>query len=137
MFTIKIEQKIYKLGGVKIGGIPGKDPTVLIGTIFYRKQKIVLDEHEGLFDKKKAETFIRRQEELSDITGNPCMLNIEGSTSKALEKFIDFAADSTDIPFLIGGSTVEIRRTGLKHVVDIGIKKRVFYNSLMPGCSIA
>ena len=134
MFTLRRTQKVFDVGGVKIGGIPGKDPTVLIGTIFYRKQRIVKDEGKGLFDKEKAEEVIRRQEELSDITGNPCMLDIEGSTPQALERYIDFAADSTDIPLLMGGPTFEVRRTGLKRVVECGLTSRVVYNSLMPGC---
>jgi len=134
MFTLRRTQKVFDVGGVKIGGIPGKDPTVLIGTIFYRKQRIVQDEGKGVFDEEKAEEVIRRQEELSDITGNPCMLDIEGPTPQALERYIDFAADSTDVPLLMGGPTFEVRRTGLQHVVESGLISRVVYNSLMPGC---
>jgi len=107
---------------------------VLIGTIFYRKQRIVQDEKRGLFDGEKAEKLIRRQEELSDITGNPCMLDVEGSTSQALERYIDFAADATDAPLLLGGPTFEVRRAGLKQVEEAGLAGRVVYNSLMPGC---
>ena len=107
---------------------------MLIGTIFYRKQRVVQDEGEGFFDAEKAEKLIRRQEELSDITGNPCMLDIEGPTIKALERYIDFAADVTDMPLLIGGPTAEVRRAGLKRVEEGGLADRAIYNSLMPGC---
>jgi len=134
VFTLRRTQKVFDVGGVKIGGVPGKDPTVLIGTIFYRKQRIVKDEGKGVFDEEKAEEVIRRQEELSDITGNPCMLDIEGSTPQALERYIDFAADSTDMPLLMGGVTFQVRQEGLKRVVESGLTSRVVYNSLMPGC---
>lgn len=119
---------------MKVGGIPGRDPTVLIGTIFYRKQKIVQDEKRGLFDKGRAEKLIQSQEELSDITGNPCMLDVEGSTHKALERYIEFAAEATDAPLLMGGPTSEVRSTGLRRVKEAGLADRVVYNSLMPGC---
>lgn len=119
---------------MKVGGVPGRDPTVLIGTIFYRKQRIVQDERKGLFDREGAEKLIRRQEELSDVTGNPCMLDVEGSTPQALERFIDFAADATDAPLLLGGPTFEVRRAGLKRAQEGGLADRVVYNSLMPGC---
>jgi len=134
VITLGREQKVFDVGGVKIGGVPGKDPTVLIGTIFHRRQRIVKDEEKGLFDGEEAEALIRRQDELSDITGNPCMLDVEGSTPQALERYIDFAADRTDAPFLMGGSTFEVRRAGLRRVEESGLSSWVVYNSLMPGC---
>lgn len=134
MITLGRAQKVFDVGGVKIGGIPGKDPTVLIGTIFYQKQRIVQDEEKGVFDEEEAEALIRRQEELSDITGNPCMLDVEGPTVQALERYIDFAADATDAPLMIGGPTFEVRQAALKRVEETGLANRVVYNSLMPGC---
>ena len=41
MFTFENEQKVFEIAGVKIGGQPGAFPTVLIGSIFYDKHKIV------------------------------------------------------------------------------------------------
>jgi tetrahydromethanopterin S-methyltransferase subunit H len=137
MTESNIEQKIFEIGGVKVGGVRGRDPTVLVGTIFYRKQKLVEDEKEGLFDRDRAEKLIRLQEEMSDVTGNPCMLDIEGSTSKALERYIDYTAGITDSPLMIGGPTPEVREAGLRVVVEKGLADRVIYNSLMPGCSSA
>ncbi len=81
---MKAEQKIFDIGGVKVGGVPGKDPTVLIGTIFYKREPLVQDEKKGLFDRDEAEKWIRRQEELSDVTGIPCMLDVEGSTAQSM-----------------------------------------------------
>lgn len=134
LFELSAEQKVFDIGGVKVGGVPGRDPTVLIGTIFYRKQALVEDEQKGLFDREKAEKLIRLQEEMSDITGNPCMLDIEGSTAQSLERFIGFAAETTDVPLLIGGPTPEVRQAGLRLARDLGLSSRCVYNSLMPGC---
>ncbi|MDH5792045.1 MAG: tetrahydromethanopterin S-methyltransferase subunit H, partial [Candidatus Bathyarchaeota archaeon] len=44
MIRSSVEQKIFDINGVKVGGLRGKDPTVLVGTIFYRKQRLVEDE---------------------------------------------------------------------------------------------
>jgi tetrahydromethanopterin S-methyltransferase subunit H len=132
---MKAEQKIFDIGGVNVGGVPGKDPTVLIGTIFYKREPLVQDEKKGLFDKKEAEKWIRRQEELSDVTGIPCMLDVEGSTAQSMERYIDFVAGITDVPMLLGGPTPEVREAGLKLVEEGGLEDRVVYNSLMPGCS--
>jgi tetrahydromethanopterin S-methyltransferase subunit H len=134
MFPLRTEQKIFEIGGVKVGGVPGRDPTVLIGTIFYRKQALVEDEKKGIFDKGQAEELIRCQEEMSDITGNPCMLDVEGSTTTAIKRYIEFASEATDVPLMVGGPTPEVREAGLRLVEEEGLADRVVYNSIMPGC---
>jgi len=79
--------------------------------------------------------LIRRQEELSDVTGIPCMLDVEGSTAQSMERYIDFVTGVTNVPLLLGGPTPEVREAGLKLVEEGGLEDRVVYNSLMPGCS--
>ncbi|MGD2201235.1 MAG: tetrahydromethanopterin S-methyltransferase subunit H [Candidatus Bathyarchaeota archaeon] len=130
-------QKRFDIGGVRVGGIPGKDPTVLVGTLFYKRQRLISDEERGIFDKEKAEALIRRQEELSEKTGVPSMLDIEGATAEAMERFIRFTIEITDLPLMLGGPTVEVRRASLAVIKEAGIEDRVIYNSLMPGCTEA
>jgi len=137
MYRIETEQRVIDVDGVKLGGIPGENPTVLIGSLFYRKSPLVTDEDEGKFDRARAEELITRQDELSDITGNPAMLDVEGGTPTAVENYIDFVAERTDSPLLIGGSTPDIRAAALKMVKERGLEDRVIYNSLMPECSRA
>ncbi len=131
---LEAEQKVFEIAGVKVGGIPGRDPTVLIGTIFYKKQRIVEDERRGVFDEEKAEELIKLQEEYSDRTGNPSMLDVEGATSEALRRYLEFAADVTDEPLLLGGPTPEVRIEALKWAGEVGLTNRIVYNSLLPGC---
>lgn len=132
MFKLKTEQKRFNIGKVSVGGDPGKYPTVLIGTIFYHGQKLIIDETSGEFDRKKAEELINRQEEFSDKTGNPCMLDIVGASTEALVKALDFAAATTDLPLLLDGISMNVRIGGLKYVKESGLINRVVYNSITP-----
>ena len=132
MWDIKTEQKIFDINGVKIGGLPGERPTVLIGSIFYKKHKIVEDERRGIFNTEEAEKIITLQEEFSDKTGNPCMLDVVGSTPEALIKYLDFTSNITDSPILIGGVTPSLRIKGCEYAHEVGLTERVFYNSLNP-----
>ena len=132
MLKYKREQKIFEVGKVKVGGQPGENPTVLIGSIFYHGQKIVRDEKKGEVDKEKAEALIKLQEEFSDKTGNPCMLDVVGSTEEAMRRLIEFVGDVTDMPFLVDSSSVKVKVAGIKYVREIGLEKRVIYNSLTP-----
>lgn len=136
MFKFKSKQQIYEIGGVKVGGQPGEVPTVLIGSIYYiGHTKIDIDEEKGTFNKEKAEELIKNQEEQSDMTGNPGMLEVVGVRPDALIKEIDYTADVTDMPFLISSERPPVLMAGAKHVAEIGLQERVVYSSLLKGSS--
>jgi len=126
------EQKIFDIAGVKVGGQPGQLPTVMIGSIFYHKDKIVKDEKTGAFDKEKGEGLLKTEEETSAKTGNPRIIDICASWSQSFEKYIDFIAGAIDDPFTIDGTTADVRIAGAKYVKEAGLSKRVVYNSITP-----
>jgi len=130
MFKFNKDQKIFEIGGVKIGGQPGELPTVLIGSLFHEGHKIVKDIKRGIFDKKKAERLINLQEDMSEKTGVPCMLDVVGESSEAIIRYIDFVSEVTDVPFLINGSEASVRLSAAHHVVNIGLQDRAIYNSI-------
>ena len=81
MFRFDKEQLVVDIAGVKMGGQPGEYPTVLAGTIFYGGHKIISDEKAGVFDKDAAEGLIKTMEEMSDVTGNPCVVYCPHTTA--------------------------------------------------------
>jgi len=132
MFRFSREQKIFDIAGVKVGGQPGQLPTVMFGTIFYHKHKIVKNEKTGEFDRKKAEEILIRENEMSDKTGKPRIVDVCCGWPQAFEKFIDFVADTIDGPFSIDGATAEVRIAGARYVGEVGLSERVVYNSITP-----
>jgi len=135
MWKFETPQKQFEIGGVKVGGLPGQRPTVLIGSIFYHKHKIVTDDVKGEFDRTAAEQMINAQDEFSKKTGNPCMIDVVASTPEAIVKYLDFTAGLSDAPLLIGGTTAGIRLAGLDYARGSGLTGRVVYNSLTPSHS--
>jgi len=130
LFKFKKEQKVFTIGNIKIGGQPGELPTVLVGSLFHEGHKIVKDKVRGRFDRKSAERLINVQEEMSERTGNPCMLDIVGETTEALIKYIDFVSEVTDIPFLVNGAEASVRVSASRYAVEVGLQDRVVYNSI-------
>lgn len=130
MLKFEKEQIVYDVSGIKIGGQPGEYPTVLIGSIFYGGHKIVEDAKKGIFNKQRAEELIRKQEEMSDITGVPGILDVVGEHSEALVKYLDFVSEITSIPLVLDGVDADTRVQALKYVVDAGLQDRVVYNSI-------
>ena len=131
MFRFSTQQITYEIGGVKIGGQPGENPPVLVGTIFYHKHKIVEDASKGIFNRVEAESLIKTVEELSDKTKLPFMLDVVGSTPESIVKFIEFVANTTKTPILVDTlGALEVSNAALKYVREVGLVDRVIYNSL-------
>lgn len=130
MQASKTKQKIYDIGGVKIGGERTETPTVLIGTIFYSGHKIVEDPKKGVFDKAKAEEIINAQDELSDKTGNPCMVDVVGDSPEAMVRYLEFVSDTTDSPFLLDGVNAETRIHAATYVEEAGLTSRAVYSTI-------
>lgn len=133
LLEFQTEQSIFEVGGVRVGGYPGANPTVLIGSVFYHGHKVIVDEDSGEFDTEEAEKRIRAQDDFSELTGNPCMLDVVGATPQAIKKHLEFAAEVTQAPLLIDGTTVEVRLAGLEYVAKAGLADRIVYNSVQPG----
>ncbi|HJN09891.1 MAG TPA: hypothetical protein QF564_14490, partial [Pirellulaceae bacterium] len=132
LLEFSAEQQTFEIGGVRVGGQPGVLPTVLIGSIFYRGHKIFVDEDRDEFDRDEAEKRIHLQEDFSQRTGNPGMLDVVGATPEALQEHLEFAASVTEMPLLIDGTTTDVRLAGLKYVAEAGLADRVVYNSIQP-----
>ena len=126
------EQQTFQIGNIHVGGQPGVRPTVLIGSMFYHGHKVLIDEDRGEFQRDAAERAIREQEDYAQRTGNPCMLDVVGATPEAIQKHLAFAAEVTDMPLLIDGTTADVRLAGLQFAAQAGLSERGVYNSIQP-----
>ncbi len=132
MAQYETPQKIFEINGIKFGGKVGETPIVLIGSIFYKNHNILEDPKKGIFDKKKAESLINAQEEISDKTGLPHVIDIGAEYSEAIIKYIDFVTSITDATFCPDGPTPEINIPAVNHIGEVGLSDRVIYNSIDP-----
>lgn len=130
MFRFDKEQKVFEFGDIKIGGQPGEYPTVLFGTMFYARHKIVSDEDKGIFDRDAAESLWKAQEEMGDITGNPYINQIVAETNEAMKNYLDWFVDISDAPFLIDSSAGDVRAYGVNYATEIGVADRAIHNSI-------
>ncbi len=133
MFRFEKEQKIIDAGGVKLGGQPGELPTALTATIFYIGHKIVEDKKKGIFDEAKAEALINKMEELSDMTTNPFILDVVGTSSEAFQKYIDFISKVTEAPIQIDAISPKLRMEAIKWASEVGLSSRLVNNSIYRG----
>jgi tetrahydromethanopterin S-methyltransferase subunit H len=133
MWQTQAEQKRYAFGKVSIGGALGENPTVLVGSIFYYKQKSIdFNEESGEFNHSEAEKLVKTQEEFSDKTGLPCMLDVVIPSRKWIAKVLDFIDSVGATPIFLDAPSAEIRIAALDYVKQTGILDKCIYNSLNP-----
>jgi len=130
LFIFSKAQQIFKIGKINIGGQPGQNPTVLIGSIFFKSHKILENERNGIFDKAAAEQLINTQDEWADKTGMPALLDVVGEYPEALIRYIEFVTSVTDTPFLMDGVTAAVRSPVCHYLKESGIIEPVIYNSI-------
>ena len=130
MFAYKTPQKVFDIGGVKVGGAPTQNPPVLVGTIFYHGHKIVVDSKKGVFDKAKAEELIAIVEDLSSKTRIPSMIDVVSDSPEAVTKYLEFVANRTKMPILLDSPSIDVMREGFKFAKETGFIDRIAYNSL-------
>jgi len=133
VFRFEKEQKIIDAGGIKLGGQPGELPTALTATIFYLGHKIVSDKKKGIFDKARAEVLINRMEELSDMTTNPFILDVVGTSVEAYQNYIEFISKVTEAPIQIDAISPRLRIETIKWANEVGLSPRIINNSIYNG----
>ena len=124
------EQKVYSIAGVTIGGQPGEWPTVLMGSIFFSRHRIVTDPATGAFDAGKALQLLQREAEASRATANPRIIDPIGDTGEALINYIRFIADHTQAPILVDSPLQKARLQALRHFAGSPVISRLIYNSI-------
>lgn len=131
MFRFKTEQKIFRIGNVKVGGQPADNPPLLIASMFHNKDRILID-RKGNFDRKKAVELIKKQEELSASTGIPSMVAMVANTPEEAKIYIDFYLETTEMPFGIDMWVAEKRAKATEYVARLGVQDKFLYNSITP-----
>ncbi|MFX1563496.1 MAG: tetrahydromethanopterin S-methyltransferase subunit H [Promethearchaeota archaeon] len=134
MMRFSASQESFDIAGIHLGGQPGITPTVLIASLFYKGHKVVSSPKTGRFNRKRARELLLAQDQVSQKTGNPYMLDVVGDTPEAMKQYIDFVAKETEAPFLVDSASATTRIEAIRYVAEIGLISRVVYNSLMPSC---
>jgi tetrahydromethanopterin S-methyltransferase subunit H len=133
MLEYKAEQKTLKIAGVRIGGLPGRIPTVLIPSIFYTNDRLVENASLGEIDKSATEDLLSGLLDLTERTGLGTMLDVVATSTEAMEKYLQFLVDRTEFPLLIDGSdSLEVNTAGIRFAEEAGLLDRVIINSLTP-----
>jgi tetrahydromethanopterin S-methyltransferase subunit H len=130
MLKFDKEQKVIEVGNVKLGGQPGVNPVVMIGTVFYAAHKALLDEKTGKIDEDMVERELNEFISTAEDCGMQYIVDVVGSDPNALITECEFVADLVDCPFLVDGLNDEIRIPAMEGLKEIGLLDRAILNSI-------
>lgn len=129
LLVLKKEQRICRIGAINVGGQPGENPPLMIGSMFHDKDKLLENRAERKFNRNLAVDLIKRQNELSEITGVPVLVDLVAMTSDEMKTYIEFFLSVSDAPFAIDMWRSGPRMEAVRYVASLGIQDRVVYNS--------
>ncbi len=130
MFVFKRKQTVIDLGGVRFGGQPGENPTALAGGVFFKGQPIIKNPEKGTFDKEMLIRWIQKMEEMMALTDHPGLLQIYGSTPKAIINHIMWITDHWEGPFTFESIDSLTRIRAIEYVAEAGLQHRAIFNSI-------
>lgn len=130
MLKFEKEQKVIEIGDIKIGGQPGENPVVAVGSVFYSKHPALKDEKTGEFDKDMVEEEINEFITIVEENNLQAIIDVVGADPDALIKECKFVADLVDVPFLVDGLNDEIRIPAMEGMKEAGLLDRAIMNSI-------
>ncbi|MCX8182097.1 MAG: hypothetical protein N3D12_03150 [Candidatus Methanomethyliaceae archaeon] len=119
-----------RLGNVKFGDVP-----IMIGSLFYKSDKKVIDHKRGDVNRPALIKELKSVSKLKEKTGLLHALDIIAETPEAMEKYLATVAELTDDPLLIGGLNEETRIAGYRKACELGLAGRCGINSVSPNTS--
>jgi tetrahydromethanopterin S-methyltransferase subunit H len=119
--------------GNAVFGVPAK--TVLIGSVFYKSDRKVLDHKKGEVSLHVLERELKSVEILKERVGLDHAIDVIAETPLAMEKYLGMLAEMTEDPLLIGGMDEETRIAGYNRARDLGIQAKCGVNSIGPATS--
>ncbi len=131
LFRFDLEQKVYDIYGMKVGGQPGERPPLLIANMFQTKDRLVESRKPVKFDKVKAADRIKELEEISQQTGIPALVGLVAPTADEMKAYTEFFLSvPNNLPFGIDSWTEKSRREAAQYIASIGMQDRFNYNSI-------
>jgi len=126
----RAQQLIIEIGGVKIGGQPGDNPTLLVGSIFYHGDKLLIDEVKGIINKDLSKKLIENALSIVEEYGLNFALDVIFPTPESVDKILPFVSE-LDVPILFldsPDSKARIRAYNLSK--ELGLTHHVVANGI-------
>jgi len=106
------------------------DQPVIIASMFYEGDDLILDSTGGVIDEDRAAERIDKACALSKEYSVPFILDLEILSTTLASKIIGVVEKNKDVSFWISSFTKEMRREACKIALKEGLGDRIYYSTL-------
>lgn len=103
---------------------------VVIGSMFYEGDDLILDSNNGVIDERKVEDRIAKTHRLSEEYGIPFIIDLEIPSIKLAPTIISLVGRSTDVSLWISSFNEEMRLKACEIALNEGLADRIYYSTL-------
>lgn len=135
MYKFQTVQREMVIGGVSVGGQPGRRRTMLVGSLFYPRHSVVLDPRQGELDRAKLDERLDSYLDTMRNCGCPSGLMLYAESCEAARTYLEAVCDKVPGPLFADSGSAEVRLSFLKSAQEMGILDRVVYNTINAGLS--
>ncbi len=125
----KSRQRTVEVSGTIFGGFPGVNPVVLIGSLFYHGDKLLVNEDEGVFLREDARKVVGDALDVANRYGVGFGLDVIIATPRAAENILPFIAEF-DLPLFLDSPDPGARIKAYSLAAELGIVDRVVANGI-------
>ncbi len=131
IYHVPVEnQRVANIGGIRIGGVLGENPTLLIGSIFYHGDKLLINEKSGEFDKEAAKSIILYALDHARTLGLNFGLDVVFPTTESVDRILPFMSEFDDVILFLDSPSSEARSKAYLMSKELGIVDRVVANGI-------
>ncbi|MHC1680437.1 MAG: hypothetical protein AB9860_04195 [Methanomassiliicoccales archaeon] len=135
MYKFQTVQRELSIGGVSVGGQPGKRRTMLVGSLFYPRHTVVLDPRKGALDRAKLNERLDSYLATISNCGCPSGLMLYAESCESARAYLESVCDKVPGPLFADSGSAEVRLSFLKSAQEMGILDRLVYNTINAGLS--
>lgn len=103
---------------------------ILVGSMFYHGDDVVLDADDGNIDVSKAARRMKKTRQLAEKYGVSFVMDIEIPSLACAQVIVDFMNEHTDCPFWISSFDAAMRLKACEMASAKGLKDRIHYSTL-------
>ena len=124
------DQKTVKIGDITVGGIPGDNPVLLVGSLFYHGDRLLIDERKGVVDKEKARKQLVEAKMLAEEYGVYFAVDLILPSTESVGNIMSFAAEFEDLVLFLDSPDPNARIRAYSLAREYGIISRVVANGI-------
>ncbi len=129
------DQKTVKIGSITVGGVPGDNPVLLVGSLFYHGDKLLIDERKGIIDKEKTRKQLTDAKMLADEYGIYFAVDLILPSTDSVDNIMSFITEFEDLVLFLDSPDPNARIRAYSLAKEYGINYRVVANGIYTNTS--